>query len=83
MLVHSKLLDAKEYESVKTGNAKGDYETGNYVLMAEKDDALIAALSADLGLELTYQEDGYDTEDARSKYSSSSACWRIWLFVQQ
>lgn len=59
-------LDAKEYKSVKTGNAKGDYETGNYVLMPEENTSLLEALSEDLGLDLTYQEEGYATEDSTS-----------------
>lgn len=57
-------LDALDYKSVTTGNAKSDYETGNYVLMKERNDAIISALSQDTGLDLEYQATGYDSEDA-------------------
>lgn len=64
----TKLVDAG-YEEVTAANAKGDYEPGLYVLMPENDPALVAALSSDSGLNLTYAE-GYSTEDPTGQYDA-------------
>lgn len=61
-------IEAGKYEKVATGNAKGDYETGNYVLMKTANEALVTKLAKDSGLELKFQETGYETEDATGAY---------------
>lgn len=66
----SSKLEAKEYKSVQAANAKGDYEPGTYVLMAEENPALIAALEEDSELALTYQSEGYADEDATGRYDA-------------
>lgn len=62
-------LETADYKSVVAGNAKGDYEAGVYVLMAEESVGLVQALSKDSELELVFAE-GYSTEDSLSKYSA-------------
>ncbi|MFZ5376863.1 MAG: LytR C-terminal domain-containing protein [Patescibacteria group bacterium] len=56
------------FTSIKTSNAKGDYdEAGFYVLMPTEDKNLVAALAKDSGLELEFAE-GFETEDAKGQY---------------
>ncbi len=50
-------LEEAGFESVDAANARGDYEEGNYILMAEEDQGLIDLLSEDSGLDLVYSED--------------------------
>lgn len=64
----TKLVNAG-YEEVTAANAKGEYEPGLYVLMPENNPALVAALSADSGLNLTFAE-GYNTEDPTAQYNA-------------
>lgn len=63
-------LETEGFSGVKTGNAQGDYENaGNFVLMKEKNSALIKALEEASGLTLTYDED-YQTEDSAGTYDA-------------
>jgi hypothetical protein len=62
-------LETAGFEDVTGQNAKGDYETGNYVLMTEENPALLAQLSEDTGLELTFAE-GKLVEDAAGSYDA-------------
>ncbi len=64
-----KLLTDAGYTSVDTGNAKGEYAegTGTFILMKEKDQAIIDALQKDSQATLTYK-DGFETEDTKSAY---------------
>lgn len=62
-------LEASGFGTVEAGNAKGNYETGRYVLMSRKNQALISALEETLGFSLTYQEDK-DSEDPKDEYSA-------------
>ncbi|MFH2118702.1 MAG: LytR C-terminal domain-containing protein, partial [Candidatus Paceibacterota bacterium] len=62
------LLETAGFESVAAGNALGDYEPGNYVLLAEEDQALTDLLSKDTELELVYAPDK-EVEDAAEAYT--------------
>ena len=48
-------LDTAKYQRAVATNAKGEYDPGIYVLMAEKNQQLIDQLAADTDLELEYQ----------------------------
>jgi hypothetical protein len=61
-------LEEAGFEDVAAGNALGDYESGNYVLMAQEDQALVDLLSEDAGLSLEYAS-GYEIEDAAGAYT--------------
>jgi hypothetical protein len=61
-------LKAAEFTSVSSGNAKGEYETGNFVLMEEENKALISELEEATGLALTYQAKNKETEDPTKRY---------------
>lgn len=61
------LLKESEFEEVSTGNAKGDYEEGNYILGDESIKSLLNDLKADLDLELIFKTDK-NIEDPRSEY---------------
>jgi hypothetical protein len=60
-------LEEAGFEDVATGNALGDYETGNYVLLDEEDVALLELLSKDTGLDLTFAT-GKEVEDSATEY---------------
>ncbi|HYD35643.1 MAG TPA: LytR C-terminal domain-containing protein [Vitreimonas sp.] len=62
-------LDKAGYQKVAAGNAKGEYEAGVYVLMAEKNDALISTLTEDTSLELEYQATA-TIEDPKGEYDA-------------
>lgn len=63
-------LEKEGFVGVKTGNAKGTYDSsGAFVLMADKNTALIKTLEAASGKTLTYDED-YQTEDANGTYDA-------------
>lgn len=62
-----KKLEAGGFENIKAANAKGDYEDGLYVLIAEEDDAIIDAVSEDTSAEFIYKE-GKETEDPKDLY---------------
>ncbi len=57
------------FANVSATNAKGDYEEGIYVLLAEEDAAMVKLLSKSSGLDLVYQ-DGKKTEDPSDKYDA-------------
>ena len=61
-------LETAGFEDVAAQNAKGDYETGNYVLMAEDNPELVSLLSGDTGLILEFAE-GKALEDADDTYT--------------
>lgn len=60
-------LKSAGYSEAKTGNAKGNYDEGNYLLAKEDDKNLIDMLSKDLDLEISYKEDK-NIEDPKSEY---------------
>ena len=63
-------LQKGDFSGVKTGNAKGTYQTaGNFVLMKDKDTGVIKALEEASKLTLVYDED-YQTEDPRGEYDA-------------
>jgi hypothetical protein len=62
-------LEKAGYKGVKSGNAKGEYEAGIYVLMKERDEALITQLEQDSGLDLTF-DDGITVEDPQGVYDA-------------
>ena len=61
-------LETAGFADVTAQNAKGDYEPGNYVLLAEDDPALVSVLSEDTGLTLAFAE-GKAVEDAAEAYT--------------
>jgi hypothetical protein len=66
--IADKLTDS-DFKTVKAGNAKGEYDEGVFVQMAEENQTLISNLATSTELELTYQlktdvEDSKDTYDA-------------------
>lgn len=63
------LLTTNDIEDVDTGNAKGEYEAGMYVLMAEENTALIKLLEESTKLTLEFA-DTIKTEDAASNYDA-------------
>lgn len=64
----SDLLEEAGFESVKTGNAKGEYdEEAVYIVMSEENQTLIDQVAEDTGLELTYSDET-ETEDSAGTY---------------
>lgn len=63
------LLTTSEIEDVDTGNAKGEYEAGMYVLMTKENAALIKILEESTKLTLEYA-DTIKTEDPGSNYDA-------------
>jgi hypothetical protein len=61
-------LKAAEFTSITAGNAKGEYETGNFILMTEENKALISEIEEATGLAFTYQAKNKETEDPNKKY---------------
>lgn len=64
--IKSKLEDA-DFGSVKAGNAKGDYEDGNFLLVSEENESLLAAVEKATGLDFQFS-DKKDEEDAGNSY---------------
>lgn len=62
-------LETAEFESVDTGNAKGDYSDGTFVYLKEENAALQAALAEATDLELT-ATDSARVEDTSGKYDA-------------
>ncbi|MBQ6154612.1 LytR C-terminal domain-containing protein [bacterium] len=63
-------LEKEGFEGVQTGNAAGDYDDeGTFVLMKDKNAALIKLLEAATGRKMTYDED-YKVEDANGRYDA-------------
>lgn len=63
-------LEKEGFTKVKTGNSKGTYDDkGVFVLMADKNSALIKALETGSGKTLIYDED-YQTEDPNGTYDA-------------
>lgn len=62
-------LDDAGYGQVTAANAKGEYETGNYVLMSEENAGLVAKLSEDTDLDLEYSDE-VEAEDAQGQYDA-------------
>lgn len=63
------LIEDDEFENVDAGNAKGDYEEGNYVLMKEENAALIELLAEATDLEFTFSDE-IKTEDIKDAYDA-------------
>lgn len=63
------LIVDDEFENVDAGNAKGDYEEGNYVLMKEENKALIEMLAEATDLEFTFSDE-IKTEDIKDAYDA-------------
>ncbi len=55
------------FDTVKAGNAKGDYDSGLYILMAEDNQALIAVLESATEQKYTFQEKE-KVEDPQNRY---------------
>lgn len=68
----AKLVEAAEFESVSASNAKGIYDAGHYLLVAEIDsaaEALLAELQQATKLEITLQADA-SAEDSQGEYAA-------------
>ncbi len=63
------ILEEKEYQTVEAKNAVDSYEAGNYLLMAEENEALLQTISKDLELELTFVKDS-TTEDPKGEFDA-------------
>ncbi len=64
------VLEKEGFRNITTGNKKGTYnEEGTFVLMKDKNTAIIKALEEAGGFTLTYDED-YQTEDAKGVYDA-------------
>lgn len=61
-------LSGAGYKTVDTGNAKGKYEEGNFLLMATQDQAALSQLQKDSTLTLTFGTENKSTEDSANKY---------------
>jgi hypothetical protein len=64
-----KELEAAKFKSITAGNAKGTYEKGNYLLMAETNPELKAALEEALSIDVTTSSDT-KVEDSANKYDA-------------
>jgi len=64
-----KALTAAGFATVETGNAKGEYKTGSFVLMPSENSALTQELSTASGLTLTYSNK-VGVEDPKEKYQA-------------
>lgn len=64
-----KLLADLKFKLIETGNAKGTYETGNYILMAEEDRALTKLIEAATDLTFNYSSE-IKTEDLKGSYDA-------------
>ena len=63
-------LEKEGFVNVKTGNSKGTYaDKGTFVLMEDKNSALIKLLESGTGATLIYDED-YQTEDPSGTYDA-------------
>jgi len=63
------LLTADDFENIDAGNAKGDYEEGNYILMSEENNGLIDLISDVTDLEFVYSDE-IKTEDIKGSYDA-------------
>lgn len=63
------LIEEDEFENVSAGNAKGDYDEGNYVLMKEENEALIEMFAEATELEFEYSDE-IKTEDIKGVYDA-------------
>lgn len=61
-------LETAGFVDVAAQNAKGDYETGNYVLLTEDNPALVSLISSDTNLTMKFAE-GKAIEDAADDYT--------------
>lgn len=61
-------LTAAGYKTVDTGNAKGKYDTGNFILMEKEDQSVLSQLQKDSTLTLTFGTQNKSTEDSTAKY---------------
>ncbi|MBU1885292.1 LytR C-terminal domain-containing protein [Patescibacteria group bacterium] len=62
-------LTNDNFGTVKAGNASGDYDEGTYVLMSEKNQALITVLEKVTELEFSFLPDK-KTEDSKDEYDA-------------
>jgi hypothetical protein len=63
------LLTDDDFENITAGNAKGDYEGGNYVLMKEENTGLIDLISEATDLEFEFSDE-IKTEDIKGIYDA-------------
>ncbi|MFZ5437716.1 MAG: LytR C-terminal domain-containing protein [Patescibacteria group bacterium] len=61
------VLEKAGFTDVQAANAKGDYETGNFILAKEDNNNLIKTLEEDMALTLEFSEEK-ELEDATDKY---------------
>lgn len=64
---YKKVLEDAGYKKISTGNAKGDYEKGFYLLSAEEDKNTLTVLAEDLDLDLSYSAK-VEVEDSKKEY---------------
>lgn len=64
-----KMLTDADFVDVDTGNARGDYEEGNYLLMAEENSQLLTLVEEATKLTFTYSSE-IKTEDLKGSYDA-------------
>ena len=62
-------LNSAQFTNVKAANAKGEYQTGNYLLLVSPDPTLSSELEAATSLTLTYL-DKKNVEDPQNQYQA-------------
>jgi hypothetical protein len=62
-------LEEAGYEQVEAKNARGDYESGFYLLMEEENPELLSVLSQDTGFELEYSSE-VEVEDPKGEFDA-------------
>ncbi len=63
------MLEEDGFEDIDAANAKGEYEEGSYILMAEENTALIKAIEEATELDLEYSKD-ISVEDPKEAYDA-------------
>ncbi len=64
-----KMLTEADFVDVDTGNARGDYEEGNYLLMTEENSELLTLVEEATDLTFTYSSE-IKTEDLKGSYDA-------------
>lgn len=64
-----KMLTEADFVDVDTGNARGDYEKGNYLLMTEENSQLLTLVEEATNLTFTYSSE-IKTEDLKGSYDA-------------
>jgi len=61
-------LQQAGYKTLDTGNAKGKYDKGNFILLEKEDSALVAQFQKDSGTSVSFGTEKKNIEDPKSAY---------------